>query len=706
MGNTVQTKKAGSTTGSGRSPGKPVWGFIGGDGPLPMKQQFILLAFIILITLVVFLPALRNGFVFWDDPEYTYENPLLKDFSLGKVFSFSTSYMGNYHPLTLLWLHWETIVFPKGDLKIYNGFEPSWFHLNNLFLHLLNTLLVFYVVYELLDRKGWKAAAVTALFFGIHPMHVESVAWVSELKDVLYTAFWLGAAWLYIRYIRSKDIRLLAATFALFLLSCLAKGQAVTLPLLFLLFDYYRGRKYDATAIMEKLPFFAVSLLFGILAIRAQAAGHSINQNYSPLSSLVYGGYGLLVYLWKFFLPVNLSGCYPYPVDPLKPLPGYYFLIPVVVAAILFAAWKTRKYSKDYLFGFLFFVFAVSVTLRFIPLGDSIVADRYTYIPYTGLFFISGRLFSKYSGLPRWNMMAWSLFVLFTVVFGAFTWQRTKIWKDSFTFWGNVSENYPNYWRSYNCLGREYVKAANYGKALENFNNACERDKWAPPDPYMSRGALYVDFLGEPDKGIADFLKVLSFPDKNNLSQLEARKNLGLAYISKGDFENALRVLDEAIVIDPGQAVLYFLKGNALTGLKKYPEAEAALTGALTRSPGYADAWLKRGILYTDHMGAYDKGIADFRKVLELQPGDKNASVNMGLCYYKKNMAKEALEIFTREINADPGDGMLYYLRSLAFTRDGDFEQAYTDMTKAKNLGIKISGQEWNDARARAKIEN
>jgi tetratricopeptide (TPR) repeat protein len=706
MAKPIQRKQATPTTGESRSAEKQTSWFGDVPGTLTLKQELIVGAVILAITAVVFLPSLSNGFVFWDDHRYTYENPLLKDFSFVKIFSVSTSYMGNYHPLTLLWLHWETLLFPKGDANMYSGFDPFWFHLNNLFLHLLNTLLVFYVVYELLDRKEWKTAAVTALFFGIHPMHVESVAWISELKDVLYSAFFLGAAWLYIRYLRKKDFKLLAASFVLFIFSCLAKGQAVTLPLLLLLFDFYRGRKYDRLVLLEKLPFFAVSIIFGIIAIKAQASESFINQSYSLLSNLAYGFYGLMVYLWKFLLPINLSGCYPYPVEPLKPLPGYFYIIPVIIAAILFAFRITLKYSKDYLFGFLFFLLAISVTLRFIPLGDSIVADRYTYIPYIGLSFILGSLYSKGSAIAGWNKVAISLLVVVIVLLAALSLERSKIWKNSFTFWGNVAENYPGYWRSYNALGQEYAKAGNWALALENFNYACDQAKWAPPNPYLNRGALYVDHLNEYDKGIADFLKVLSFPDKNHPSQLDARKNLGLVYNKNGDFKNAVKILDEAIAMDPGQAVIHFLKGAALAGLGKFSEAENTYSKALSLDPGYADAWLKRGILYTDHMGAYDKGIADFRKVLELQPGDKNASVNLGICYFRKRMTEEALQIFTGEINADPGDGMLYYLRSLAYAGKNDFTQAYSDMVKARSLGVSISDQEMNDAAKKAKIHD
>jgi len=700
----VQKKKYERKADKGRMPGKPVFTFHESPTSLTMKQLLILLFSILSVTIFAYLPSLNNSFVLWDDPAYTYENPLLKDFNFEKVFSLSSSYLSNYHPLTLLWLRGETILFPKGDPNVYNGFSPFWFHLNNLLLHFLNTILVFFVIYELLGRKDWKTAAVTSLFFGIHPMHVESVAWVSELKDVLYTAFFLGSAWLYIHYIKNKKFKLLAAVFGLFLLSCLAKGQAVTLPLLFLLFDYYTGRKFDKTAILEKVPFFATSLIFGIIAIKAQAAWGSIDQNIYTYSSFFFGCYGLLFYLWKFLFPFHLSGFYPYPVNPLESLPGYFYIFPVVIIAIFFGIYKTFRFSKFYLFGFLFFVLVISITLRFIPLGDSILGERYTYIPYIGLCFILGRIYSKYSGMPSWRNIANALLIVVIITLTTLTWQRVKVWKNSYTFWGNVANNYPDFWRSYANLGKEYIKAGNYQKALENFTYACERDKWAPPAPFLMRGALYVDHLNELDKGIADFLKVLSFPDENINSKIEARKNLGLAYNKQGNFGKAIEVLDEAIRTDPKKAENYFLKGVALKGLKNYSEAETAFNYAIKLSPGFVDAYLKRGILFTDNMHEYDKGIADFRKVLELQPANKDASVNMGICYLQKSMLIEAIEIFTREVKLNPDDGMLYYLRSRAYTEDNKFALAYNDMIQAKKLGITISDEKLNDIRTKARI--
>lgn len=689
-------------------------GKIGGKSPVEVPDKksssssrvntLIPLFVILLITFIAFLPSLRNGFVLWDDPEYTFENPLLKNFSISKIFSFSTFYMGNYHPLTILWLHWEILLFPKGDPGLYNGLNPFWFHLNNFLLHVLNAALVFYVIYELLGKKSWKIAGITALLFGIHPMHVESVAWVSEIKDVLYGAFFLGALLTYIRYIKGRNIILLILTFILFILSNLAKGQAVTLPVILLLIDYYLGRKFTRSAILEKVPFFAGSFLFGILAIKAQAAQSAINATYySSFSSIFYGCYGFLIYIYKFFLPIHLSGVHPYPTNPTQPLPSYFYLMTVIVIAVGFIIYKTIRYSKDYLFGFLFTLFSISVMLKLIPVGDTIIAERYSYIPYIGFFFIFGQVYNKISGTKKWTNIANISVIGIFLVLCVLTWQRTRIWKDSFTFWGDVSEKYPAYWRAYNCLGQEYAKVGNFDKALEYYTLACEKDKWAPPTPYMLRGAIYVDQVKNYDLAIADFKKVLTFPNKNDPTQLDGRHNLALAYNKKGEYAKAIQILDEAIQIAPEHPTSYYFKGISYTGMKNYGQAEIEYTNAIIKNPNYVAAYFNRGILYTDYINQFDKGIPDFKKVLELNPNNKDATINIGICYFKMNKWKEAFEQYTHAIQSFPYDGRIYYLRAITCAQIRNFRQAYQDGIKSKQLGFNISDQILSEWKSKSK---
>ena len=448
------------------------------------------LIFILFFTFIIYFPALTNGLLLWDDHSYTWQNPFLRNFDFAKVFSFSSFYLGHYHPLTMLWLHIEYLVFPKGEQGVYDGLNPFWFHLNNILLHLLNTGLVFYIVYELKNKMEWRTAAVTALLFGIHPMHVESVAWVAELKDVLYSLFFLISLLVYIRYIKKGGIAGLVLAFIFFILSCLSKAQAITLPVLFFVVDYYLGRKFSRKLVLEKVPFLALSVFFGILAIKASEAVSAVNAGQtSLLMNAMNGCYSFLNYIFKMFVPAGLCAIHPYAYGKPADLPFWFYLLPFILAALLAACIYSARKTKEYLFGFLFYALTVSVMLKIVPVGDSLVNERYTYIPFIGLFFILGHLFSVHSTHSGWKYPVFGLLFAVVSAFSILSVHRIQTWKDNFTFWEDAVRQYPEHWRGYYGLSVLYYNNGDYSKALDNAMLACDRNP--PAAPYDIRGTLY-----------------------------------------------------------------------------------------------------------------------------------------------------------------------------------------------------------------------
>lgn len=657
----------------------------------------VVLFSILLLTFISYIPALKNGFILWDDPEYVTQSPHIKEVNL-KTF-FGEFYFSNYHPLTLLSY--------AIDYKIFE-FNPFGYHLENLFLHLINTVLVFYFIFFLTRKTQFFAAAITALFFAIHPMHVESVAWVSERKDLLYTMFFLASIISYIFYLQKISLpigkgRGWASYFfslILFLLSCFSKGQAVTLSLVLLLIDFYYGRKFTMKIIAEKIPFFVLSVIFGILAIKAQGSQSAINENYySNFTSLFFGSYGLLIYLWKLVLPIKLSGAYPYPLNPDRSMPSYFYLMPFIIGILLFIFYKIFKKEKKFWFGILFFVATISVVLKFIPVGDTIVAERYSYLAYVGLFFTIGsfteKIISPSPTLPIGKGESKRKFVfvflgIVTILFSILTFNRAKIWKDSFSFWGNVIENHPDYWRAHNCIGEEYEKLGELDKALASYNNAILNDKWAPPVPYMHLGALYIDKFKEYDKAIEIYKKVLTFPNKQDQSQIDARHNLALAYYRKNDFQNAISILNESILLFPNHPKGYFLRGLAHNGMNETQKAIADYSQAISLNPNYLESYLNRGVIYTDKTNQYDLGIADFTNVLRIQPNHQDANINIGICYYKKGDSKSALQSYERALQLFPNVPRIYYLKALTYSQMNDKKSAYENALKAKQMGMNI----------------
>jgi len=551
------------------------------------------------LTIVAYYPTLSHYFVNWDDPNYIMNNEMITTFSwenLKKIFS--TYYMGNYHPLVLL-----SFAFDFSLVKI----TAFGYHLHNLILHLVNTVLVYYLFFRLL-KKNVNAAAFIALIFALHPMHVESVAWVSERKDLLYTAYFFLSLIAYYYYLQKQEKKWYLLSIFLFILSNLSKAQAVTLPVVLLLMDYFTSRPFKWSRIWEKIPFFLISLVFGIIAVFAQKEGAALNALGIPLSqSVFFGTYSLVVYLFKFFLPVNQCGVYEYPLTDQGAAPWYMYVAPLVLVALLFIIWRYRKEEKTITFGLLFFLVTIFPVLQFLPVGGAIVAERYTYIPYLGLSLIVAFYFWKWlATIPKKYQQALVVAVVLLMLLMTFlTRQRTLVWKDSVVFWTDVIEKYPKSARAYGNRAFIYNENEDYPNAIRDLSEGIKLDptdskklsfyysrgliyrkiekfdsalmdythaiRYNPDNfkIFFKRGILYTDKFNKPDSGIIDFKLFLSkYPD-----DLDGNFNLGIAFLKTGQADSAKRYFSRSLTIDPSKAQAYLLLGDILFGEKDYVTA-------------------------------------------------------------------------------------------------------------------------------------
>lgn len=660
---------------------------------IPKKGISVKMALIAIIglTFIAFLPTFNNGYVLWDDPEYILHNPLM---SAPLKVVFSSYYVANYHPLTILFLTLEHKFF---------GADMMGYHAISLLLHLANTSLVFFFIYYLLGKKNVMIPLITALLFGVHPMHVESVAWASELKDVLYSFFFLASLICYVFYIQnSKQLKYLVYAFGLYIVSLLSKGQAVTLPLCFLLIDYLFKRKFSTRMILEKIPFFILSVIFGVVAIKAQ--GGAIVYNYSDrFHAVLFGLYALCLYLLKFIWPVNLSGLYPYPTTPERLIPFVVYASPVIILILGGIIYRLFRRNRFVIFGLLFFVANIITVLKFIPVADAIIADRYSYISYIGLFFAVGYGFNKLINNPAYkpNRKVLEYGGMALILLLAFmTWARTMVWKDTFTFWGDTVKKDSGYWRGYYCMGEESYNKGDYAAAINYFTEAAQNDKYSPPTVYMWRGITYLDKMNNIDAAIADFKKVLDFGNKADPSQLDGRLDLGLAYYRKGMYNDALKEYNELIAMDPNYENAYFQRGLVYQ-YSKPPQLQLALadyTKAIELVPDDPDAYLNRGTLYVDEFNQYDLGIADFNKVLELAPDNTTAFINKGIANYKKGNYSEALDIYGQALTKTTDNGRLFYLEALVYAAENNFSKALQLAQQSEVGGTKVNPallQQW-----------
>src|SRR5260221_10960730 len=353
------------------------------------------------------------------------------------------------------------------------GLNEAGYHIINVLLHLLNIILVFYTIFLLSNKTG--VALIVALLFGIPPMHVESVAWASELKDLLYTFFFLASYILYLKYIKSNKNKFLFYALLLFMFSLLSKAMAVSLPLLLLLTDYFKGRKINIKILLEKLPFFILAVIFGVVAIHAQKSSHAIQDinTFTFPQRIIFASYSFITYLLKLLVPFHLSAYYPYPIRSGEHLPSQYYIYVLLFLGLIAFVIYSIRFSKKVLFGIGFFTITVFLVLQLLPVGDAVMADRYSYIPSIGLFYLAGEGFYW-----LWNRNSKPLSVIlasaFTIFFSVGTYARCRVWENGLSLWSDVIDKHPTVAVAYNNRGGTLLNEKKYEEAISDFSKAIE----------------------------------------------------------------------------------------------------------------------------------------------------------------------------------------------------------------------------------------
>lgn len=531
---------------------------------------------LITITTAIYFKSLNNQFIkTWDDTGYIIENTDIKTLhgdSVNYTFkkTFSSYEVGNYHPLTMLSY---CIEYAKYKLN------PKPYHVTNLILHLLNILLVFYFIW-LLTRQQW-TAFITAALFAVHPMHVESIAWVSERKDVLYAFFYLSALCSYLFYLQNKKRKwgFYLLTLFLFLLSILSKSMAISLPIVFFALDYFLSRKISIKMILEKVPFILMSFIFGLIAIEAQKSGNAWDAavHYNFFDRILLTCYGVIMYLWKLIVPINLSCFYDYPLKKNGVFPLIFYIAPMVIGALTFLIYKSMRFGKDVLFGFCFFFITIALVLQLLPVGFAIIADRYTYLPYIGLFFIVARLINnllenktqQFQSLKIPSIIALAFFL---IVCCSLTFKRSNVWHDGITLWTDAIEKYPDYPKLFDGRGSSYYKTEQYDKAVADYSRAIQL-KNNDPTTYCNRGGAYY-FLGKFDDAIKDYTSAIFY----NPTYPDPYCNRGNAYYYLGKYDDAIKDYTSALQYSTQNALAHFGRAVTYSAVHKFqPALEDAL---------------------------------------------------------------------------------------------------------------------------------
>lgn len=571
------------------------------------------LAGLLLITGFVFWPMLRHQFTNWDDEQYVLINELLRGPDWAGIFS--EPVVSNYHPLTVLSLALNYQI---------SGLEPFSYFLVNWGLHLVNTGLVFYLIWLISGRSGW-VALFTAGVFALHPMHVESVAWVSERKDLLYTLFYLVALLRYWRYVEQGHKTDYWLTFGLFLLSLLSKPAAVVLPLTLLLVDYWKERDWRARQMwLEKIPFVLMSLLFGIVTVLIQSEKAMVSlEKYSLTDRFFFGCYGLVTYVQRFFVPAPLSAFHPYPQPGAM---GWDIrLAPLTLLVLTALVWYFRR-NKALVFGMLFYAVNILLVVQFVAIGNTLLSERYTYVPYIGLAFAVAMLLWQKIKIPAANTLRWGLVALLALVFGYVTRQRVHVWENAETLWTDALKSFPE----------APIPRAN--RANHRYQEAMK------PANAQRSGVLMQQALEDCNIALA--------VNPAHFSSLDIRS---IIYLRTGKPDSALADAEKMLIARPGDNKGYVTRASSYSHLRKYDEALSDYTRVLNSEPDNVEALNGRGTVLFNGQQRYREALADFEKAISLKP-----------------------------------DGRFYLNRSRAHFMLGNRQQAREDAQTAQRLGTVV----------------
>jgi tetratricopeptide (TPR) repeat protein len=671
------------------------------------QRKLLICLALVIVTTALYWQVEDHDFINFDDNLYVTENPQVQAGLTvrGLKWAFTTSHASNWHPLT--WLSHML------DVQLF-GMRAGWHHLMNLFFHVANTLLLFLILNRM-TKALWQSAFVAALF-ALHPLHVESVAWVAERKDVLSTFFWILTMGAYVFYVERRGIQRYLPVFLLFALGLMAKPMLVTLPFVLLLLDYWplgrfyaekpklcdvtdgaapenRKRKKKKTKeaqrkditgvrireeeetrwsvlrslIWEKIPLFALSAVSSaITLVNQQAVGAMSSLKAIPLDTRIANSlFSYVSYIWKMIWPQNLAVIYPHPgmLPPWQVL-GAGILLAVITLAVI---WKSKSFP--YLtVGWLWYLGTLVPVIGLVQVGVQAMADRYTYIPLIGIFIMMA--WGVPSIAKRWQYhtiavggTAGIILILLSII----SWTQVSHWRNSSILFRH----------SLTVTKGNYIAHNNLGQALQEqglINEAIEH--------YVISLQLYPLFD-------------------------TAHYNLGNAMASLGKLEEAIMHYTKAIRINPNDEKVRNNLGNILLKQGKIEEAAAQYAQVLQIDPEDAKAHLNLGMILASQ-GKIDEAISHLQQAVQIKPDYTRALVNLGDIYVQQSKLNEAVSCYARAVKSSPDDVEAHYKMGITLVSQGNFDEAihnFKEVVRIKpgyakahnNLGSALLLQKKND---------
>ncbi len=602
------------------------------------------------VTLVLYLPALRHDFVQYDDQQYVTENPQvqagLSVTGLQWAFGF---HAGNWHPLA--WLSHML------DCQLY-GANPAGHHLTSILLHTANAVLLLLALRRLTGAT-WRSAIVAALF-AWHPLHVESVAWVAERKDVLCALFWLLTLHAYAGYAARPGARRYAATLGFFVLALMAKPMAVTLPFVLLLLDYWPLKRVQNKSLRalfwEKTPFFAATLGVCVLTMLAQEQAIASTAGLTVLQRLANVVVAYAHYLGAMFVPQNLAVFYPYQL--FRPASTIWLACLVIAAVSLLAMFNARR--RPYLLiGWLWYLGTLVPVIGLVQVGDQAWADRYTYLPLIGLFvFVVWGAAEWIGNRPRLRVVA---VAVMAIVLLATTSVQLRHWKNTRTLFEHADRVTHENQMAATILGSLLAQEGRLDDAIEHFQRAL-RYKPGYPEAHFFLGHTF-DQQGKLEEAVVEYQSALRFKPMQEQTHIF----LAITLAKQKKLEDAINHYLAALKLNPQSAVTHNNLARIYHTLGQFDAAVEHYTSALRVNPTLAIAHNNLGILLLQK-GNLAEGARHLREALRLKPENPETEFNLALALNQQQQWSEAAGLFKKNMVGQSNNPKAHYEFAVALT--------------------------------------
>ncbi|HEY2818900.1 MAG TPA: tetratricopeptide repeat protein [Casimicrobiaceae bacterium] len=610
---------------------------------LPRRYALFVLALSIAV-LIVYQPV-WNGSFLWDDAAHVTRPDLRSSIGLWNIWA-APGTTQQYYPLThtFFWL----------EHRLW-GDAPLGYHLANILLHATAASIAGLLLYRLAIPGAYFAAAI----FALHPVQVESVAWISEIKNTLSAVFYLGAALAWLRYRREGAPAAYALALGLFVLALCSKTVTATLPAALLVIEWWQcGRLSWRRDLLPLVPFFALGVAAGLLTVwveRSLVGAEGPAFDFTPIERALIAGRALWFYASTLFWPVNLV--FIYPRWSVSQAVGWQYVYPAAAIAVIALAWALRRRWRGPLAGVLYFAGTLFPALGFFnvyPFLFSFVADHFQYLASLGLIALAGGGFAwllQRKGL--WKRPATqAICVAVLAALAVLTWRQSHAYVDVETLYRATLERNPESWMAHNNLAGVLIARGKVDEAIGHI----ERALALRPDYAEARNNLGLALAnrGRVDAALEQYRQALELQP----AYAEAHNNLGVLLARRGQVEDAIAQYTRALQIDPALAGAHYNLAEALTTRGRTDEALAHLREALALEPDYAEAHNSLGVLLAER-GRFEEAREAFVKAVELKPQYADARNNLGIVLARSGRFDDAIAQFLKAIEADPASAKI-----------------------------------------------